>query len=196
MEVTMVSDELKQELLERYHDINVDYDWWDSTYEDFMVDMSTKGINVDKMYFSGFWSQGDGACFEGAVFVNQFAKFMEIHGLCDKYPAAKFFADQSELCVQIAKESHHYCHENTVNVYLRDTTGNPYDDFTTRWEIYDTMQTLFESEFALLELDCEEIIKDYMHELYSRLRKEYEYLTSEEVVWESIVANELHLQAA
>jgi hypothetical protein len=58
------------------------------------------------------------------------------------------------------------------------------------------MQTLFESEFALLELDCEEIIKDYMHELYSRLRKEYEYLTSEEVVWESIVANELHLEAA
>jgi hypothetical protein len=196
MEANMVSDELKQELLERYRDINVDYDWWDSIYDDFKVDMDIKGIHVDKMYFSGFWSQGDGACFEGVVFVNQFAKFMEVHDLCERYPAAKFFADQSELCVQIAKESHHYCHENTVNVYLRDSTGNPYDDFTPRWEIYDTMQTLLDSEYAALELDCEEIIKGYMQELYSRLQKEYEYLTSEEVVWESIVANELHLEAA
>jgi hypothetical protein len=58
------------------------------------------------------------------------------------------------------------------------------------------MQTLFESEFALLELDCEEILKGYMQELYSRLRKEYEYLTSKEAIWETIVANELHLETA
>lgn len=192
----MVSDELKQELLERYHDINVDYDWWDSIYDDFKVDMDTKGIHVEDIYFSGFWSQGDGACFTGAVFVDKFTKFMEVHELCERYPAAKFFADNSDLSISISKESHYYSHENTVSVYLRDTTGNPYDEMTPRWEIYDTMQTLFESEFAMLELDCEEIIKGYMHDLYKRLRKEYEYLTSEEVVWETIVSNELHLEAA
>jgi hypothetical protein len=196
MEATMVSDELKQELLERYYEINVDHDWWDCTYEDFKVDMDTKGIHVEDINFSGFWSQGDGASFTGAVFVGQFAKFMEVHDLCERYPAAKFFADQSELRLDMFRNTSHYCHENTINVVLHDITGNPYDDFTPRWEIYDTMQTLLDSEYAALELDCEEIVKGYMQELYSRLQKEYEYLTSEEVVWETIVSNELHLEAA
>jgi hypothetical protein len=192
----MVSEELKQELLERYHDINVDHEWWDYVYDDFRVDMTTKGIHVEDINFSGFWSQGDGACFTGAVYVDKFAKFMEVHGLDEKYPAARFFADHSDLSLYLSRESHYYCHENTIGVYLRDTTGNPYDEFTTRWEIYDTMQTLFESEFALLELDCEEIVKDYMHGLYKQLQKEYEYLTSEEAVWETILANDLHKEAA
>jgi hypothetical protein len=196
MEANMVSDELKQELLEKYKDINVDYDWWDSTYEDFKVDMDTKGIHVDEINFSGFWSQGDGASFTGSVFVGQFAKFMEVHDLCERYPAAKFFADHSELRLDVFRLTSHYCHENSVSIALRDITGNPYDDFTPRWEIYDTMQTLLDSEYAALELDCEEIVKGYMQELYSRLQKEYEYLTSEEVVWETIVSNELHLEAA
>jgi hypothetical protein len=121
---------------------------------------------------------------------------MEVHDLCERYPAAKFFADQSELRLDMFRLTSHYCHENSVSVALRDITGNPYDDLTTRWEIYDTMQTLLDSEYAQLELDCEDIVKGYMQELYSRLQKEYEYLTSEEVVWESIVANELHLETA
>jgi hypothetical protein len=192
----MVSDELKQELLEQYYDINVQYDWWDCVYDDFKTDMAEKGVYVDNIYFSGFWSQGDGACFEGSVYVADFAKFMDAHDLSSRYPASKFFADHSELRLDIAKVNRHYCHENTVDVSIYDITGNPYDEGTTRWDIYDTMQTLFETEVELLTLDCEEIVKNYMQNLYSKLNKEYEYLTSEEVVWETIVANELHLQVA
>jgi hypothetical protein len=43
----------------------------------------------------------------------------------------------------------------------------------------------------------EEIIKDTVDslcsDLYRKLEETHEYLTSDEVVWESIVANELHL---
>jgi hypothetical protein len=196
MDADSMADEVKQSLIEQYHDINVDYDWWDCAYEDFKQQMSEKGIHVENIYFSGFWSQGDGACFEGAVYVADFANFMDIHNLSEKYPASKFMADWSELHLQISKEASHYCHENTVGVYLRDNTGNPYEDFSPRWEIYDTMQTLFDSEFAQLELDCEEIVKGYMQDLYRTLQKEYEYLTSAEVVWETIVANDLHKEVA
>ena len=33
--------------------------------------------------------------------------------------------------------------------------------------------------------------RTYMHELYRKLEAEYEYLTSDEAVWETITANEL-----
>lgn len=57
----------KDELIEKYRYMNVDggYDWWESIEEDLRSDMDAIGFTVDKMYFSGFWSQGDGACFTG-----------------------------------------------------------------------------------------------------------------------------------
>ena len=197
MATSNVPDEFKQELIEKHWDINVDHEWWDCVYDTFKEDMKEKGIEVVRMYFSGFYSQGDGACFDGLVPVSQFSKFMEVHDLVSRFPAAKFFADNNDLRLDMYHAHHHYYHENTVDVSLMDISGNPYEDFSTRWEVYDTMQTLFhDEEQDLFEVECEEIVKGYMRELYSRLQKDYEYLTSEEVVWETIVANELHLEIA
>ena len=196
MDASSVADETRQELLEQYHDINVDHDWWEFVYEDFRAEMREKGIRVDDINFSGFWSQGDGASFEGAVPITLFSQFMDLHDLSARYPASRYFSEHHELRLDINRTSSHYCHENTVEASLQDTTGNPYDEDSPRWDIYDTMQTLFEHEFAALELECEEIVRGYMRELYSKLAKEHEYLTSEEVVWETILANELHKQVA
>lgn len=190
----MVSDERKQELLEQYHDINVSYDWWDCIYDDFKSDMLEKGIEVDEINFSGFWSQGDGASFTGTVHYKDMAKFMDAHDLSTKYPAARYFCQFDELGINVYRCSSHYYHENTVTASLYDSTGNPYDEGCARWDIYDTMQTLFDTEYAQLELDCEEVLRGYMHDLYRKLGKEYEYLTSEDVVWEAILANELHVE--
>ena len=41
--------------------------WHEFTIECFKSDMLKLGIDVDRVYFSGFWNQGDGACFEGRV---------------------------------------------------------------------------------------------------------------------------------
>ena len=61
-------DEVKTRVLEEYKDFNTaGFEWWDSVYESFKEDMRNIGVEVDRMYFSGFWSQGDGACFEGEV---------------------------------------------------------------------------------------------------------------------------------
>ena len=57
-----------------------DHDWWDSVYDDFEricpilgVTLATRAVRLmgggarqkPCIWFSGFWSQGDGACFEG-----------------------------------------------------------------------------------------------------------------------------------
>jgi len=68
-----LSDTAKEKAREWYRNGQLDYDWWDSVYE--MADTAAKhlGIDIDRkgkhtpaIYFSGFWSQGDGACFEGS----------------------------------------------------------------------------------------------------------------------------------
>ena len=47
-----------------------------------------------------------------------------------------------------------------------------------------------------LEEDVNNICRGYMQDLYSKLREEYEHLTSDEAVWETIEGDELLLQAA
>ena len=61
-----LSKEAKKKVLERLSQINVDYDQWhDGIIEDAKECGKILGIDIDKIYFSGFSSQGDGACFEG-----------------------------------------------------------------------------------------------------------------------------------
>ena len=52
-------------------------------------------------------------------------------------------------------------------------------------------QNFNNKEFHELEAEIAEILRGYMRSLYYDLRTEYEYLTSDEVVWETIQANDL-----
>ena len=62
----MVTSSQRTSLLEKYRYINVEFDkWWDCVESDFKEDMLLVGIDVDRIFFSGFSSQGDGACFVG-----------------------------------------------------------------------------------------------------------------------------------
>lgn len=188
-----VDDQLQNELIEKYRDINVDYDWWDCTYEDFKIEMQTKGITVEDMNFTGFYSQGDGASFTGRIDMIQFLK---VHELEQEYMAATFFAGQGELWVDITRGGSRYYHEQSVNFNLIADNFNNYEEGSTRYEVYDTMDTVLNSEWKDLETEVTDICRGYMQDLYSKLRDEYEYLTSDEVVWDTIVANELHVLEA
>ena len=60
-----LTEQHRGQLLERHRVESVHDEWWDDVYEVFKEDMSAIGVHVETIYFSGFWSQGDGACFEG-----------------------------------------------------------------------------------------------------------------------------------
>ena len=189
----LITEELRCELIEKYCDINVDHDWWQYTYEDFKLRMQEKGITVDEMNFTGFYSQGDGASFTGRVDMIQFLK---VHGLEEHYMGATFFAGQGELWAEITRGSSRYSHENSVSVNVIPDTYNNFEDGSTRAEVYATMEEVLDSEMDDLQEQVEDICKSYMRDLYSELRDEYEHLTSEEAVWDTIVANELHVLEA
>lgn len=67
-----LSEQAKEKARDNYRTGNLDYDWWDSVYEMadtagkcLGIEINAKGKNTPAIYFSGFCSQGDGACFEG-----------------------------------------------------------------------------------------------------------------------------------
>ena len=74
-------DELSQEAqgqaFERYRHFNVeDTHWFEGEYEDFTAICKTIGIMIDKdsIFFSGFWSQGNGSTFKSTIDEVKFIK--------------------------------------------------------------------------------------------------------------------------
>lgn len=55
----------KQKAREWYLESALNYDWWEYIYEDAIAIGKILGIEIERIYFSGFGSQGDGACFDG-----------------------------------------------------------------------------------------------------------------------------------
>lgn len=58
-----LSDEGKRKAIDNNRDISVDYGWWDFVFEDYTIKLKKLGFWDIKLYFTGFSSQGDGACF-------------------------------------------------------------------------------------------------------------------------------------
>jgi len=190
-----MNDEIKQKLIEKYRDINIDHDWWEPVYDWFMEDMAAIGIHVEEMYFRGFWSQGDGACFEG--YVNNWLVFLAAHGTHNPILAAharNHFNFSS-------KHTGHYYHENSVSYdydlplpessidtqFAACYSPYPVDDLrTSAW-----LAVLNQQSHDRLLNTFEDTFRSHMQDLYKRLEGEYEHLTSDEVVWEAIIANDL-----
>lgn len=58
-----LSKSAKEKAVEKLYDINTDSEWWDLTVDDETGKLIEQGFNDAKIMFSGFSSQGDGACF-------------------------------------------------------------------------------------------------------------------------------------
>lgn len=148
------------------------------------------------IYWSGFWNQGDGACFAGtwrasevkpgavASHVGDSEQCREVKRIAGEFEAiAKSFPAASFS----VKHSGHYSHENCTefdfNVRLEDADGN--------WVEMSPVQeqAANETEDAL-----QEAAKDFMRWIYRQLEKENEYQNSDEQVDESIMANEYEFE--
>lgn len=170
-----LSPEAKEKARSWFREDYPDYEWWDAVYDDAKRIGKILGITIKEIYFSGFWSQGDGSCFEGDYQYNKnWKKELKAYAPTDADLLAigkRLQDEQKEHKYKIAahthKHSHQYCHENTVTTEAYDVeTGNfisaPY---------------------------VGELFKMLMRWIYQQLEKEYEHQTSDEVVEENIIAN-------
>ena len=176
--INELSDEAKQAAILALSDINVNYDWWDFIYEDAKTIGKLMGINISDIYFSGSYSRGGGACFEGSyeyargsvAAVKAYApKDTELHRI-----VAELAAEQRKCFYQIrasVKQSgHRYC-----------------TDFNVDFESHTGDQNYYSEEAGTNVI---ELLRDYMLWIYKQLGSSHDHLTSEEAVVETIEANE------
>jgi hypothetical protein len=187
----MVASSQRTALLEKYRYINVDHgDWWDSVESVFVEDMKKVGIQVNTIYFSGFSSQGDGACFVGQL--SNALTYLDHHHV-DQYPMIrKLLEHDGEVYVK-CKHSGHYYHENCTEFWADSDTLTGMVDQPTEFHeaIVEEWQRLLEDEVNNFETDATEQWRTYMQQLYRKLEAEYDHLTSDDAVWDTIEANEL-----
>lgn len=163
------SEELKAKILQNYRDINTNFEWWESVYDWKTEQATEKGFEIDRIYFSGFWSQGDGAMFEGRVI--DVTKFMD--GI---NPHVKRLLQSGLLSVSCSfKHYGHYYHEKSYQHSFDADCPGQYDNI---W-----------LELERVEQNITSAYENYCGEIYAALEKEYEYLTSDEIITETLQAN-------
>jgi hypothetical protein len=165
---------------------------WDYVIEDACTMGALMGIDIDnrewankygysgstpKVYFSGFSSQGDGACFEGAYRYKEGAvnaikaerndsELLRIAKALQECQRKQFYKLRATM-----RHSGHYNHSGCMSVDVVH-----YDDDYR--DIRDA------------EEEVRQLMRDFADWIYSQLEKEYDYQMSDDDVDESLICNE------
>lgn len=169
-----LSTESKEKAITSFQedDSHLGYDWYKDTINDFKTILELIGYYNIECYFSGFWSQGDGACFS-ARFSREKRCLQKVKSCCSKEEKILNIIEkiQSEIPLHEEyeiKHSGHYYHEYCTNVYY-----------------------LGDNEKAeQLDERFLELSRQLMRILYKKLNDEYDYLNSSEAINEFIIAND------
>ena len=188
-----LSDDAKEFARQWWRDCeNQDSSTFDYTYEDvatiaetFGLDIRTRPVKLMNnttrydpcIYFSGFSSQGDGACFEGEyrykagalkAIKSEYPKNEDLHRIVKELQELQrknFYRIHCSM-----RHRGHYYHSGCMQVECE----NSHDSY---------LPVVGEDEF----IQC---MRDFADWIYKRLEDEYDWIMSDEQVDESIVANE------
>lgn len=188
-----LSDAAKEKARAWYRQVGFDDDWYEFVYEDFQCIAEILGLRLKTVpvrlygggtrqkpciWFSGFWSQGDGACFEGRYSHAKGAprkirdhapKDGELHRIADALQAIQrrnFY----QLHADITHRDRYY-HEYCMSISVERDSPTCQDRTADAEDV------------------VAEVLRDLARWLYRQLEREYEYFTSDEVVDEAIIAN-------
>lgn len=164
-----LEEKIKEKVIADYRYINVeDDDWYKPIEEAWIEKLAGIGFEDAGIFFSGFYSQGDGASFDATPNLVKLATHLS-------FPKAVIAeleeaVGMGEISGEIEVLSRHYSHENTRKFYV---PGDLDTEFATR-----------------LQNEGEKLRYGLCNELYRELEKEYSYLTDDKQVIETIEANE------
>lgn len=174
LEFNELNESQKKKAIEKNRDFNTDHEWWDHVYEDAKTIASMLGLEISNIYFRGFSSQGDGACFEchfshEKEMVKKVSGYApndtELHRIAKEMQSlyAKSFYTARGSSVQ----SGHYNHEYSMRIDIDHAKGAC--DYT-EWR---------------------EIFASFAKWIYSQLKSEYDYLTSDKTIAEMLIINKI-----
>jgi hypothetical protein len=191
-----LSDKAKERARDKWREGQCDdSSWFEFTFDDAVTCASILGIEIDHhavklmngsttnkptIYFSGFCSQGDGACFEGSYAyakgcskkIREHApKDAELHRIANELTSIQrkhFYRLEATV-----KHSGHYSHSRSTSIDVYDREDQYGRDIGTSGD------------------DISECLRDFMDWIYHQLEAEYEYQMSDECIDESIKCNEV-----
>ena len=168
-----LSDKAKQYAIEKYreHDDfshNAAY-----VIEDATAYGKLMGVDIEKIYYSGFCSQGDGACFTGSYHYREDCmKLVKDYAPTDErlHDIALAFSLCAGVSAKIERRGS-YCHSNSMSISVYSEHSDGY---------------VKEKEDKILVA----ALKAYADWIYQSLEKEYEYQNSDERNIEGIESND------
>lgn len=206
VEITLYSfDELNDKAKEKarnyYCENWMHDDWWDSTYAFMKEEGEHKhGFRVDDIRFSGFWSQGDGASWCGAVDLGDWVR-KTFNSTDLEHPLTQIFLallDEGwiESKVLVSFNSSRYSHEktmyvNTIDHYYKIDDGSVMEMGMFKGANVAELIHLIESTIDTLYERLVEECQDFARTIYKELEADYEAQTSEESIAESYAINDV-----
>lgn len=206
------------------------HDWWDSVFETAVEDGLERGFMIDvsrrtrrhpghayteySIYFSGFWSQGDGASWVGHVDIPKWIEWMRAQrqreldrGPCRPDNGTPFTDEQLlwidegyridwlQAHLYICCDQGSYSHSGTMKAKEEDKWVSSYDEEVPEGVFAGMHCDAFVSSFQEIVGDAlfEEALKaarEFADEIYRSLEEEHEYLTSEEAFKEAVADDE------
>jgi hypothetical protein len=179
MKYEQLSDKAKHNARRSMYDINVDHDWWDGVYE--YVGEAAKSLGFEWFEMEGFdLDRGSYVQYDG-----QFSTaLMKLDELSDKQrDGLKWFIEpiikQAALCAIHTQGSYLYA--------VITPTGRV--SLNVDWEVCD-VENPDELEELLDGEAIETAFSAFADWIQARLQEDYDYLTSDEAIEETIIANE------
>ena len=174
-----LSADAKENAVEKYRDTGIDFGFYaECVIEDAKEIAKILGIEIGQIYYSGFCSQGDGACFTG--------RWDYKNGSISKI---KGYAPLDEELHRIAKELQKASGKQFYKVGCSITCrGHYYNEASMRCNVMHKECPY--RDMSGIEDDITDALADFAAWIYNRLEKEWEYQNSEEAIVEAIICNE------
>ena len=181
-----LSEEAQERAMENYRE-SFDFDF----HQEYLLeDIKDSCPHIEDMdiEYTGFWSQGDGASFTGTLDTEWTIEFLNNYYRNSTYPdnmALEHIVQQLRyIDISFVRTSSMYSHENTCKAML---SGEP------EWSVHvhesEPLLHAFGRAIPEFEAVIDQYRSDLCHDIYERLRDEYNHYTSEEAITEYFDSN-------
>lgn len=191
MKYSELSPEAQKKAHEKYQP-----EFWDEyIIEDAKEQGKLRGFEIDKIFYSGFWSQGDGASWTGYIDLKKFLEWEEQQEkpLLSDYQRVLLGAGAKYAFSLVVEVRGHYSHSRTMLLSTgmnadgvpAELPDGPYAGM--RGEDYEELLSENADEIDEILLSA---ARDYADEIYENLEEAYDYECSEENFKELAEMNE------
>ena len=177
-EFNELSDSAKETAIQWYRSCIESSDYAETVIYDAKEIGALFGLDIDEVYYSGFSSQGDGACFVGKYSYKKGSlkaikaytpKYTELHDIVARlqHIQRQSFYKLSARCTH----SGHYYHSGCMSIDVDHDEGS--------YRVNN-----------LIEQDIIDLLRQFADWIYRQLEKEYDYINFNENIIENIICNE------